>query len=141
MGDIITQKSVMKQEIVEEDPFHTMLDENPWYLKNAELFLKYCCPECEYNVKELQLFSRHAIENHFESPIFFKNNNEAISQEIDSKKVIDEKLKLKSEVENVKFKINVVSDGVLVKSDILSSKHLKALTSTGRKASIGQGKV
>mgnify|MGYP001348497107 CR=1 FL=1 len=37
---------------------------NPWMVDNASVFLKYCCPECEFSDQDLQVFSDHAIENH-----------------------------------------------------------------------------
>ena len=37
-------------------------DDNPWSVENADAFLKYVCPECEYNNQTLQAFTEHALE-------------------------------------------------------------------------------
>ena len=37
---------------------------NPWSIENAEKYLKYCCPECIFNTKDFQDFSKHFSENH-----------------------------------------------------------------------------
>ena len=46
-------------------------DDNPWSVENADAFLKYVCPECEYNNQTLQAFTEHALENHTKAKIFF----------------------------------------------------------------------
>ena len=66
----------IKKEIVENDNNTEYsiktekLDENPWLIENAETFLKYCCPECDYKSKKIQAFSKHVSKNHFSSNIF-----------------------------------------------------------------------
>ena len=42
---------------------------NPWDVLTVETFLKYCCPECEFNSNELFSFSQHALTNHVLSNI------------------------------------------------------------------------
>ena len=32
---------------------------NPWAVTDASVFLKYCCPECDYTDKILELFKKH----------------------------------------------------------------------------------
>ena len=39
-------------------------DATPWSVENVAVFLKYCCPECDYNDGDLKIFSNHALENH-----------------------------------------------------------------------------
>ena len=64
----------MKEEYVEEVQMETVIKSeniysNPWLIENAELFLKYCCPECEYSSKDVNDFSRHMSENHISTNI------------------------------------------------------------------------
>ena len=54
-------------------------DANPWSVNDASVFLKYCCPECDYNIDSLKVFSHHALENHVKSLTLFEktsNGNE-----------------------------------------------------------------
>ena len=37
---------------------------NPWAVTDASVFLKYCCPECEFNDPILQHFANHAVSCH-----------------------------------------------------------------------------
>ena len=46
---------------------------NPWDVPSAAVFLKYCCPECDYQVSDLPFFEEHASRNHELSRIFFRN--------------------------------------------------------------------
>ena len=46
---------------------------NPWAGKDVSAFLKYCCPECEFNNDNLQLFSEHAFENHTNAASLFSD--------------------------------------------------------------------
>ena len=39
----------------------TLPDINPWMVDNVSVFLNYCCPECDFKEKNLQLFSDHAL--------------------------------------------------------------------------------
>ena len=39
----------------------TITEINPWMVDNASDFLNYCCPECDFKEKNLQLFSDHAL--------------------------------------------------------------------------------
>ena len=48
---------------------------NPWMVDNASVFLKYCCPECEFSNQDLQTFSDHAIENHKDALALFPVEN------------------------------------------------------------------
>ena len=49
-------------------------EHNPWSVENASVFLKYCCPECEYSHQSLNIFSVHALENHKKAQILFEKN-------------------------------------------------------------------
>ena len=44
---------------------------NPWNVSDASVFLKYCCPECDYINLNLSEFSDHALENHAQSIALF----------------------------------------------------------------------
>ena len=46
-------------------------EDNPWSVGNASVFLKYCCPECEYSHQSLNIFSNHALENHNKAQLLF----------------------------------------------------------------------
>ena len=37
---------------------------NPWDVSNLSIFLKYCCPECDFKNELYEEFSGHALENH-----------------------------------------------------------------------------
>ena len=58
---------------------------NPWSVEDASVFLKYCCPECDYQVLNYDIFSAHALENHIKSIVLFQsekdNQNLMIKQE------------------------------------------------------------
>ena len=46
---------------------------NPWSVDDATVFLKFCCPECDFQIPDLQMFSEHAIKNHSKSVALFGN--------------------------------------------------------------------
>jgi len=46
-------------------------ESNPWSAEDPSFFLRYCCPECDYQILNLQLFSHHALENHTKSIAMF----------------------------------------------------------------------
>ena len=46
---------------------------NPWNVADASTFLKYCCPECDYQITELYIFEDHATSDHKMSSILFEN--------------------------------------------------------------------
>ena len=63
-------------EVEEEPSIKTeSSDLNPWSVDNASVFLKYCCPECDYNNVSLKVFSHHALENHAKSSTLFNRTN------------------------------------------------------------------
>ena len=53
---------------------------NPWNVTDASVFLKYCCPECDYNHQNLTEFSDHALENHILATVLFHS---ALNEEQD----------------------------------------------------------
>ena len=69
-------------ELKVEDGFQN----NPWSVEDASVFLKYCCPECDYQVLNYDIFSAHALENHIKSIVLFQsekdNPNLMIKQEV-----------------------------------------------------------
>ena len=46
---------------------------NPWNVHAVSMFLKYCCPECDYQISELDVFELHATSCHELSKILFEN--------------------------------------------------------------------
>ena len=38
--------------------------ENPWSVPSLQEFLKFVCPECDFNSKDENEFHCHALENH-----------------------------------------------------------------------------
>ena len=66
--------SLIKNEDV--DPMDVAnIENNPWSVEDASAFLKYCCPECDFNDWNLQSFANHALENHKGSNILFTPEN------------------------------------------------------------------
>ena len=53
---------------------------NPWSVDNVTDFLKFCCPECDYKIPDIQMFSDHAAENHTKSSALFGDRNTNIPQ-------------------------------------------------------------
>ena len=47
-------------------------ENNPWSVEDASAFLKYCCPECDCQILNLETFSRHALQNHSKSKVLFR---------------------------------------------------------------------
>ena len=45
---------------------------NPWGVESASVFLKYCCPECDYSHQNLDFFTDHALKRHNKSNILFQ---------------------------------------------------------------------
>ena len=63
---------------------------NPWAVENASVFLKYCCPECEYFDQNLDSFTNHALENHANSNILFvSGKNNELSTDLTIKPEVD----------------------------------------------------
>ena len=58
-----------------------MSDSNPWLVEDVSAFLKYCCPECNYNDRDLKTFSNHALGNHKSSVAFFSMDEVNIKTE------------------------------------------------------------
>ena len=44
---------------------------NPWAVEDVSVFLKYHCPECEFNDYDLKCFTDHALTNHENSTALF----------------------------------------------------------------------
>ena len=56
----------LKLNKVDED-----ISSNPWAVADVSEFLKYCCPECEFQTKVLDQFGYHAVSNHSKSSALF----------------------------------------------------------------------
>ena len=48
---------------------------NPWNVSKVSDFLKYCCPECDFQSVKLYNFEKHATQNHELSRTLFENTN------------------------------------------------------------------
>ena len=46
---------------------------NPWNVSDLSLFLRYCCPECDYKCEEVHLFCEHALDVHKNSNVLLEN--------------------------------------------------------------------
>lgn len=46
---------------------------NPWAVENVNAFYFLNCPECVYKSKEVESFEVHALQNHPQSFVLFKN--------------------------------------------------------------------
>ena len=91
------RRVIMKQEdkieaMITENSVETVIKKeeyelNPWSVDSVSELLKYCCPECNYNEKNLQLFSNHALENHEKASILINDINKMISKNHSSNSV------------------------------------------------------
>ena len=55
-------------------------ESNPWLVDNAEVFLKYSCPECDHHAKELDEFKDHAVNKHELSKVLFNDVDEEMPE-------------------------------------------------------------
>ena len=55
-------KTILKTDKNEEEVFENKV--NPWVVPDASVFLKYCCPECEFKNAIFQNFANHALMHH-----------------------------------------------------------------------------
>ena len=49
---------------------------NPWAVMNAEVFLYYCCPECESRFHDFQEFENHALDHHPKAKVLFSDEED-----------------------------------------------------------------
>ena len=57
---------------------------NHWQVEDVSIFLKYCCPGCEYNNENLSKFEDHAVENHENSLALFFNQRKIKVEKLNS---------------------------------------------------------
>ena len=55
---------------------------NPWSVSDASVFLKYCCPECDYIDNNLSEFSNHALESHVLSNTLFNSQSNIENEDV-----------------------------------------------------------
>ena len=55
-------------------------DDNPWCVDNLNVFLYFCCPECDVKDPSKEIFVKHALEEH---PKFKENYENFIKMEYD----------------------------------------------------------
>ena len=53
---------------------------NPWNVSDLSLFLRYCCPECDYKCEGAHLFCEHALDFHRNSNVLLENLRDKKSQ-------------------------------------------------------------
>ena len=68
---IVMNLNPVKLEEIEIDE----TEENPWSVEDVSVFLNYCCPECDYKNQDLNVFSEHALHNHFNATALFGVEN------------------------------------------------------------------
>ena len=68
-----------------------MANNNPWNVPNAAMFLKYCCPECDFKSKDGDHFERHALESHHKAKSFFIKSKNKKTEKTTSIKCIQVK--------------------------------------------------
>ena len=54
---------------------------NPWCVDDVTAFLNFCCPECDYKIPDIQMFSDHAVENHTKSKALFGEESTNVPQQ------------------------------------------------------------
>ena len=75
------------------------MTKNPWNVSDSSLFLKYCCPECDFQCPHLYNFEEHALGTHELSKILFENNS--VKEEETSSDIFEPTIHLKEDIENV----------------------------------------
>jgi hypothetical protein len=75
LDKVIDVESINMDQNIETDIKKEACEANPWSVDDASVFLKYCCPECEYHEGDLKVFSNHALKNHERSYILFNDKN------------------------------------------------------------------
>ncbi len=70
-GDHVEQ--IEGEQDVDQKPANGEGFTNPWDVKSVMDFSYFCCPECDYKAKHLQVFEQHAITSHILSEKFFKD--------------------------------------------------------------------
>ena len=88
------------------------MTKNPWNVSDSSLFLKYCCPECDFQCPHLYNFEEHALGTHELSKILFENNS--VKEEETSSDIFEPTIHLKEDLENV--------DQELVKKEYYNGK-------------------
>ena len=53
---IVDAAEMYSHEMKVEDDF----EYNPWSVEDVSVFLKYCCPECDYQILDYDMFANHA---------------------------------------------------------------------------------
>ena len=105
---------------------------NPWSVSDASVFLKYCCPECDYSNKNLPSFSKHALKNHVLANTLFNNDNDDSENQIVTIVKSEDQENFKSEVtddhndidtKEIKDEPITYDDGKLMKLSFLKYFH------------------
>ena len=54
---------------------------NPWSVHNIDEFLYYCCPECDFKVKDGDSFEEHALLSHEQAKTYLLSVSESNIQD------------------------------------------------------------
>ena len=87
---------------------------NPWTVEDASAFLKYCCPECDYQILNLQMFTDHALQNHSKAVALFGHVNNI--RKIELKKENEEELDVDT---NDTIEIGEIGDEISTKVETI----------------------
>ena len=115
-----------------ENVYESTFLTNPWDVSDASVFLKYCCPECDYKSDELYGFTQHSVMNHVLSNTLFgekdleQNGNEFSIENNDLDGVDQEEYEMTEEFDS---NIESVDENpeIVEKSDTTPKISLKAL--------------
>ena len=77
---------VIKTEKLSQNIIEGIGDLNPWSVNDASVFLRYCCPECDFSDQKLEKFTTHAVICHEKSKILFPPTEEDGKVKSESKK-------------------------------------------------------
>ena len=87
---------------------------NPWSVSDASVFLKYCCPECEFTDQNLSEFSEHAVQNHVLANTLFNHSN----FECNFERKFEDMSNVKTEFEHVEEFDQAMKEEPMVQEDI-----------------------
>ena len=55
---------------------------NPWIVEDLDIYLQYCCPQCDAKCPTKDLFVNHAIDTHPEAKALLKSEDELCQVQI-----------------------------------------------------------
>ena len=76
--------STIGKEIKLEDicaTIHLKMAQNPWNVESVMDFNFFCCPECDFQSRTVDLFEAHALDSHVQSKIFFMKDGDSLQDD------------------------------------------------------------